>query len=432
MKKIYLLAAILLIAFSIRLYRLDVPDTYYFDEVYHAVTAKAYAKNDPAGYEWWHKAPEPGTAYEWLHPPIAKLFMAGGIVLFGESAWSWRFPGVLFGVGVCWLTYLLGATLTKDKNVGLIAAWFCALDGLLIAQSRIGMNDIYVTFFMVAAVIAYVKARQQVYLSRLWRQWLWLSGILMGLSISTKWSGVFVGLMIGLWELQHLIVLGKKWWRGLPRLLVTFIVLPLTIYILSYSQFWLQGHTLGQFKELHDQIWWYQTHLEATHPFQSKAWEWPLMIRPVWYFVDYLEGGQQSLIYDLANPLLLWFGLLAQMGLVVSLVLMGWKKKKILFKKQTILPALVLPVAYFACWAPWLFSPRIMFFYHYTPAIPFLSLGLAVFIRRWWNEGTVGKSLAGLTVLSITVMALFLLPIIIGIPLTKEAIKLRFFLPTWR
>jgi len=411
MKKRGLLLLILLFALLTRLYRLAIPDKYYFDEVYHAVTAKAYAVNNPAGYEWWHKAPEPGTAYEWLHPPLAKLFMAGGIRLFGSSAWAWRFPGVLFGVGVIWLTYEIGKLITKKESVGLLAAGLASLDGLLLAQSRIGMNDIYVTFFILAAVLCYVKAYPDK------KRWLWVAGIMTGLAISTKWSGIFVWIMVGLWDMWRWSKDGRKWWRRVPRLIAVFILLPAVIYILSYSQFWIQGHSVSQFYELHQQIWWYQTNLKATHSYQSKAWEWPLMIRPVWYYVDY-QDNRVGNIYNMGNPLIMWLGLAAQLMLVIDLV------GKVFKRKLKFEPELVLPIGFFASWTPWLFSPRIMFFYHYTPAIPFLALALANKSDKAWKAGTV--------VLCAGLMFLWLWPLWTGIPLSHTSSQWRFLLPSWK
>ena len=94
-----ILVAILLFAFVTRLYRIHVPDHYIFDEVYHAVTAKLIAANDPRAFEWWHGAIEPNTAVDWLHPPLAKYTQAFFIKILGSSSFSWRISSVLFGVG---------------------------------------------------------------------------------------------------------------------------------------------------------------------------------------------------------------------------------------------------------------------------------------------------------------------------------------------
>jgi dolichyl-phosphate-mannose-protein mannosyltransferase len=425
-KTFFLLALLLGFSTWLRLVRLDVPHDYYFDEVYHGVTAKAYALNDPRGYEWWHSAPEPGTAFEWLHPPLGKVFMALGWAYLGETPWAWRVPGALIGVGAIGLTYSLATILTKKSEVGLLAGLLASLDGLLLTQSRIGMNDMYVTFFMLATMTGYAIASSHRRNSRVHRRWLWISGMCAGLAIASKWSGVFVLGMIGLLELGAFFKMRfKEILMRMGRLVLVFGVLPLCIYVLSYSQFWIQGHTVEQFKELHQQIWWYQTNLKATHDYQSTALQWPLMIRPVWYYVDYSLSDSTSYIYNLANPLLLWIGL----GLVgVSGIAVLVEKHQKLFAQ---LPFLL--VCYFLAWFPWVLSPRIMFFYHYSPAIPFLTIITALWFYRWWSSGLFFyRLITGLCLATIGFTALWFLPIWLGIPLPNTVIEHYFWLPSWK
>lgn len=89
------LVLILLFAFFTRLYNVQFPENYYFDEVYHAMTAKLVARNDPRAYEWTHgDTIEPNTYVEWLHPPMAKYAQAAMINLVGENAVGWRLSSV--------------------------------------------------------------------------------------------------------------------------------------------------------------------------------------------------------------------------------------------------------------------------------------------------------------------------------------------------
>src|SRR5574340_687517 len=83
---------ILILAFSFftRIVRLDVPQRYIFDEVYHALTAKLIARGDHRAFEWWNLPVEPNTAVDWLHPPIAKYTQALAIKLLGENSFAWR------------------------------------------------------------------------------------------------------------------------------------------------------------------------------------------------------------------------------------------------------------------------------------------------------------------------------------------------------
>jgi len=93
-------------------------------------------------------------------------------------------------------------------------------------------------------------------------------------------------------------------------MILTLGLLPLTIYLMSYGQMFLQGKNWNHFTKLHQQIWWYQTNLDATHPYQSQPWQWFLNIRPVWLHVDYSENGSIANIYSLGNPIFHFVGII--------------------------------------------------------------------------------------------------------------------------
>src|SRR5258708_3911057 len=144
----FLLSLIVIFAFISRVYRLNLPKEYIFDEVYHAVTAKLIRRNDPRAYEWWNPPLEPDTAVDWLHPPLAKYTQALGMDLFGENSFGWRISSAVFGTLVIIATAFLADELFKSKKIALLSAFLAACDGLLLTQSRIAMNDIHVTFFI--------------------------------------------------------------------------------------------------------------------------------------------------------------------------------------------------------------------------------------------------------------------------------------------
>src|SRR3990167_10883141 len=102
MSKKVLIFITLITAFSLflRLFRVTDPPRYYFDEVYHAVSAKAYAENNREAYDPFSKAPKEGTAYDWLHPPLAKLIQAGSIKFLGDKSIGWRLPSLIFGTAI--------------------------------------------------------------------------------------------------------------------------------------------------------------------------------------------------------------------------------------------------------------------------------------------------------------------------------------------
>ena len=428
--KYLLLALILSASFWVRVYRLDYPEKYYFDEVYHALTAGAYARNDPAGYEWWHTPPVPGTAYEWLHPPISKLLMAGSIRVVGDVGFGWRLPSAMFGVLVIWAVWWMARALFEDEWLGLVAAFLASLDGLLLAQSRIAMNDIFVTFFMVVALGWYWRWKKSNELKKIKaekRVYLLLASVFTGLAVATKWSGVFVVGVVGIWEVLGLVAGGIKisrkhlfrFGQRVGLLLVSFAVIPAVIYVLSYGQFWLQGHTVKQFEELHNQIWWYETHLDATHPYQSRPWQWVLDLKPVWFHVEYL-GESRADIYNLANPVIAWGGL-------SSMVWVGWR---FLVKKKS--EYLFLIICYLVVWLPWVASPRIMFFYHYSPAIPFLSMALALLVVKLWRGKGVGRAV-GLMVVGLAVAGfIYFFPRLTGMPIPNSFAEQYVWFESWK
>jgi dolichyl-phosphate-mannose-protein mannosyltransferase len=448
MKKFFLkyhyLLLILVISFSFftRVIRVHVPERYVFDEVYHALTSKLVSRNDVRAYEWWNKPVETDTAVDWLHPPYAKYTQALFIRMYGENSFGWRVSSVIFGVLVIVMVYKLSFELFEDKNLSLLATFLASLDGLLLVQSRIAMNDIHVTFFILLTFLFYLRYKKQnkIYL-------LLLTGVSAGIAMGTKWSGLFALLTVGFFEsINYLKLIIKDInvtkikknilnifkifkFKHFLLLFFTLIILPLSMYLLSYSHMFIQGKTLfchkqesirgecyfervqigdwkwegyiSHFAELHRQIWWYQTNLEATHSYQSRPYQWFFNLKPVWVHVEY-QNDKIANIYAQGNTALFWIGDIAIFGTLLTYLLIykikfllvlrsKFKKLKKLRKNHLLkkLAGIKLPqyfffliFAYFAVWLPWQLSPRIMFFYHYTPAVPLLSIILAFWLIK--------------------------------------------------
>ncbi|MEP7158536.1 MAG: phospholipid carrier-dependent glycosyltransferase, partial [Chloroflexota bacterium] len=119
----------------------------------------------------------------------------------GNNQWAYRFPGVLLGALMAVLIYLLARFLFARRSIAIIAALLVLADGMFFANSRIAMNDIYVSFFIVAALAIFVP----LWLGR-WRSRPALVGgflaigVLLGLAFASKWVGLYamgaVGLLI--------------------------------------------------------------------------------------------------------------------------------------------------------------------------------------------------------------------------------------------
>ncbi len=394
-----LLVGVLLLAALLRLVNLGFPTTYIFDEVYHAFTAKEYLHNHVVAWEWWTTPPE-GVAYEWTHPPVAKYAMVAGMLLFGEHSAGYRVGSAVAGVMSIWGLYLLVEQLTKNKKAALLSAFLVSIEGLHIAQSRVSMNDIYMLAFFIWALYAGVKSR--------WKS----AAVLFGLAFATKWSAIYGLLPLALIYLNqhHPKTWGLK--SGLMHLLfaLRYMLIAICVYLLTFAPFILAGHTWAQLIELHRQMWYYHTHLVATHTFQSTPLQWIFAARPVWYYVNY--GVNIANIYAQGNPLILWLGL-------VAFVLQ--------IKKLRSFPFLLIATCYLVLTVPWVISPRIMFFYHYLPSATFLCV-----ILTMWLADLPSRARLGLLILC-SVGLLILSPVLYGFPMPSVYWDTLFTLfPSWK
>lgn len=351
-----ILILILLFAFVTRMFNLWSPQKEYFDEVYHAFTARVILHGDPKAWEWWNTPPE-GFAYEWTHPPLAKLGMVAGMLIFGENSFGWRIPGALLGVGTVFLIYLLAKNLFKDEAISLFSASVFSLDGLPLVLSRMGMNDPYILFFSLLSIYMFIRKKD-----------FW-SALSFGLAVASKWSAIWAIPILGIIWLRQSF---KDWKFKISsfKRVVWFLFIPFIVYLLSYSLMFLTGHTLSVWWEMQKQMWWYHTGLRATHPYTSSWWSWPLLIRPIYLYTSDEVGGFVARIYAMGNPIVFWFGL-------TSVIISGYYA---FMERNKNLGLIVF--SYLIFFVPWALSPRIMFLYHYLPSIPFLAIATAYVLRR--------------------------------------------------
>ncbi|OGM09837.1 hypothetical protein A2W13_01485 [Candidatus Woesebacteria bacterium RBG_16_36_11] len=383
----------LILAFSLftRLLFLNHPGKEYFDEVYHAFTARIMLHGDPKAWEWWNPHPT-GYAYEWTHPPLAKEGMVLGMLIFGENSFGWRFPGAILGVGAVLMIYLISKALFKDEGIALLAAGVFSLDGLPLVMSRIGMNDSYILFFVLLSIYLYLKDKN------------FLSAIFFGLAISSKWSAFWA---IPIFVVAH-FVLKKKFRISY----LWFVVIPPAIYLLSYLPMFLTGHNFEVFIGMQKQMWWYHTRLRATHPYTSLWYTWPLLIRPIWLYTGALKDKVEN-IYVMGNPIVFWTGLVA----VFTCLYYAFKDKS---------KVLALTVfSYLIFFVPWAASPRIMFFYHYLPSIPFLAIATGYVLRK-------NPKLISAFFICAFILFIYFYPHWSGIPIPKVLDTSYYWFNSWR
>ena len=432
----WLVPALLIAAAAILfLFRLNTPQRYIYDEVYHAYTASQYVAGNADAWLWSTKAPSvvapaPQVAYEWTHPPLGKLLIADGILAAGSGSVGWRLASALFGALGVGLVYVLALQLTRHILAAALAAGLLLVDGLYFVQSRTGMVDIFLTFFLVAALLflyQYLTAPPDKVRWPLLR-----TGCMMGLAMATKWSAVYACALIGVVALVRTYNLRKQTGVRRPKpdavigyrehlrwIPLALICLPIVVYLASFIPFFVEGHTPGQLVELHRQMFYYHSRLQATHSYQSQWWSWPLTLRPVWYFVD-RSNGEVASIYANGNPVLYW-AFLPAMAVTIRLL---WRRHTAVL--------IVLLIGFFGQWLPWSLSPRISFIYHFLPAVPFGCLAVGLVLAHLWRQGNGGRIIAGGYVLLAVAAFAWLYPIYSGVYLRPSALNARFLLDSWR
>ena len=137
----------------------------------------------------------------------------------GGNAFGWRLPGVLMGVLAAVLLFLLARVLFARRSVAVITAVLVVAEGMLLANSRIGMNDVYVTTFIVLAVLLFAP----LYLAPR-RPWTALAillgvGLALGLALASKWVALYAIGGLGLLVLLR---------SGLGRVLALSVMISLT------------------------------------------------------------------------------------------------------------------------------------------------------------------------------------------------------------
>jgi len=310
----------------------------YFDEIYFVRTAEEHLKRQ--------------NPFEWTHPPMAKLIIGLGIVLFGATPFGWRIMGVLAGAAMIPLVFLLGRRLLGTR-AGLLCAFLLTFDLMHFAESRLGTGETFILLFTILMFYFF-----SVYYTEGKAGYLFLSMVAFGFGFATKWV-----VANGLFGLTALLLIIKWRQRVTGQELAAYFgggLLAALIYILSYIPYMMAGHGLLDVIRLQFSMYGYHAHLKATHPFASPWWSWPLMLKPLWMYWGTTDG-KGSTIVTFGNPVLWWGGM-------VFVALTAWRLVR---RRDRV--ALFILVPFLLQWLPFARSPRIVFIYHFFPNVLFLA-----------------------------------------------------------
>jgi dolichyl-phosphate-mannose-protein mannosyltransferase len=463
----WVLTAVLGIASLVsRLVGIGYPHALLFDEAYYPREAR----------ELLHWGTEYNRGYTFIvHPPLGKWLIAVGEELFGYNSLGWRFCSAIAGAIAVVLLVRLTRRLTGSTLLGMVAGLLLALDGFSFVLSRLGLLDIFLQAFVVAAVACLAVDRDRVRTRvrtavaigdtgfRLGpRGWRIAAGFLFGASCAVKWSGVYF--------LAFFAILSMFWdraaWReagvpsptrtalrrGLPGALWALVAVPVLAYLASFTgwfmsetgqdRHWAEMHPSTSFPFVPDalrSLWhmhaeWLHFHdnLSSPHPWQSGPWSWLVDGRPIllWNPQGLTDaGGNQVVRYVLmvGTPTLWFFFAPAMVWLI-------WR---MIARRD---PAALVPaVAIAAGWLTWFINlDRTMFIFYMAPVVPFFVLGVTLVLQDVLGppqagalRRQVGLSVVSLYVAVVAMTFVFFYPLLTGQPLSHAEWVQRMWFPSW-
>jgi dolichyl-phosphate-mannose--protein O-mannosyl transferase len=391
----WLLIALLVVAAGLRFWRLAEPPTQYFDEIYYARTAHEYLTGAPI--------------FEWTHPPLSKLLIAGGVRLFGFTPWGWRFAPAVFGVLLIAALYLLGRWFFADPLKGLLLAFVGTIESFFLVESRIAKPEIFLVAFAVGAYAfwwAAVRTRRI--------GWLYLAGLCAGAAAATKWSGAAT---LAVLALATTLAVRRGMLGVHPgKVVVALVLLPLVVYAAAYIPHFVRGETFLDLVRLHRAMYNYHATLQATHPYASEWWTWPLLLRPMWYHYE-ANGGMMTGVFAVGNPTLWWMVIPA----IAFAAWRGWRERRI--------EDLFVVAGFALTYLPHTVIGRLLFVYHMLPALPFAFLALLSLADYVARRGGRRWVVAYVVVASLVFM--YYLPVLTGYPVPADWLRWWIWMRSW-
>ena len=354
------------------------------------------------------------------------------------------------------IIYCFAKRLFKKPEFALLTTVLFAFDFMHFVQTRIATIDTYGVFFILLMFYyMYQYCSMNFFKDGLKRTLkpLALAGLFFGLGAASKWICIYAGAGLAV---MLFISLGKRYieydrirrhgsdeerervqcfWRYLLYTLLWcvlfYIVIPVIIYSASFLVYpdVMRPLREGDFEGYVKRLWSYQTlmynyhsGLKSYHTYQSTWYEWPLMLRPMWFYSGSASPDLRATITSFGNPLVWWACFAGTIGLFAQVV-----RGKL---RMTPVIGLIL-IGICANFAPWMLVTRSTYIYHYFATLPFIILSSVYLLKqledryRWlsyikwgWMAGTIG------------LFALFY-PALSGILVPRVYLELLQWLPRW-
>jgi dolichyl-phosphate-mannose--protein O-mannosyl transferase len=409
MRQLTPILLIITFALTLRLWRLNLPKGYIFDEIYYAKNANSLIRN---GVELNFQ----GQAEFIVHPPLGKWLIGIGIKLFGNNEFGWRISAAVIGTVCVLLIYLITNQLFNSLFLSNVAAALMALDGLSLVMSRVALLDIFLMFFILLSFYFLLK------------KYIWLSGIAIGLAAATKWSAVFIIPFLVLLTINIRVIDPARWIKRIGQ----FILVPFFVYLISWSGWLLNSNgwdrksgsnIFASLWNYHLEIFSFHRNLIESHSYSANPWSWLIIGRPTSFFYetpsDCGESSCAQEILAIGTPLLWWAAVFA-IALTLGFFITN--------RNHT---SAVILAGIAGTYLPWfLIQSRTTFYFYAISILPFLILALIYSFNWMLTYGDYRKQIVFFVFL-IGLNFVYFLPILLGIEIPYSQWIQRMWLNSW-
>jgi dolichyl-phosphate-mannose-protein mannosyltransferase len=464
-QKPLLYSTLLLLAASLVLHfaGLSRINTLVFDEVYYAKYGHAYFHGQPV--------------FD-VHPPLGKYLVGLGMwiadaigysgyltnTLSGaaRAPWAYRWMDALFGALLPLIAFGIAWQLTKRLRPAVLAGVFMLCSGLFLVEARYGLINIFMVVFGLLGHWLWLRALDAT-TSRSRHMHYALAGAALGACVSVKWNGLaFLGVVWALTAFAWLVA-----WRGSAaaqrfaalrwhQIALYFVVVPALVYAVQWVPH-LRINTMS-FSEVHAQMLGFHKNMKdgpGEHPYCSRWYSWPLMLRPINYlyeqsrartdplppYAEKVPQDQTRIVYvahAIGNPLLAWWSCIALVGLVALLARNALREvapqphaNEPQFADAPWAWGYVL-LAFLAGWLPWALIGRCQFLYLYMPSFAFAVLAAALAVD-WLiaRQSPLWREAGYAVILIIIGCFIYFVPIYLAMPISPADFHARMWLRSW-
>jgi len=465
---VFLLTVLWILTTGLIFYRLNVPQTTVFDETYFIPAAQKYLN---------------GVFFLENHPPLGKLLIAAGEAIYSKGQnrldfitvdtitqdWpkdfditGFRVAPALFGTFIPLILFLILNKLVNDRWLSFGFALLLAMDTAFLMQARIAMLDVFLLFFIFLSILIFLYIFNKERVNSKVISLLCILGVVSACSANIKDTGLIVLVLPALILLKLLI-------RKTPKVLIVGGIY-VAVFLSTYLALWEIHFSIANVIMNNRDYGISETHRETlTNQRENITWvdkfagqlsealrytvEYNKAVPPLklgdpqeigspWYYwpfggtaIDYRwetpDGIHYQYSYLLGNPVT-W--LISLMGVILgtSTVI-----SDLLFRflpKDKLKTSLYIFIALYWCYIiPFWFINRVMYLYHYLPAMVLglilMALLLSIIVQ---NKPKLKISLLITMIVSVGILFILLKPFIYYESLTHAAFNARNIWPLWQ